>query len=108
MEKKFLKNIKYSFLEIAKIELDEAFEYYELQQKNLGYRFVYEVKNCIELICYYPNAWQKITKNSRRCIVKNFPYAIIYQILDNKILIIAVAHLHRKPLYWKDRIKEQK
>ena len=31
------------------------------------------------------------------------PYGIIYQARENYILIVAVAHLHRKPGYWKDR-----
>ncbi len=27
---------------------------------------------------------------------------VIYQILKDKILIVAIANLHRKPNYWKD------
>lgn len=100
----YLINMKFEFLDIAQIELDESFEYYELQQSKLGYRFVYEVRNSIERISYFPVAWQQITKNTRRCLVKNFPYGVIYQILENKILIVAIANLHRKPDYWKDRI----
>jgi hypothetical protein len=29
---------------------------------------------------------------------------IIYQIREKEILVVAVANLHRKPDYWKDRI----
>jgi mRNA-degrading endonuclease RelE of RelBE toxin-antitoxin system len=92
------------FLKIAQIELDDSFDYYEFQQENLGYRFLYEIKNAIERIKIYPNAWHKITENTRRCLLKNFPYGIIYQIKNDKILIVAVANLHRVPNYWKDRI----
>jgi len=46
-----------------------------------------------------------MTQNSRRCLVKNFPYGIIYQEKENYILIIAIANLHRKPNYWINRTK---
>ncbi len=36
------------FLELAEDELHDAFEYYEYQQKDLGYRFVDEVYKAIE------------------------------------------------------------
>jgi len=42
------------FLPLAQKELDDTFEYYEYEQKNLGYRFIHEVLNSIELIKYYP------------------------------------------------------
>jgi len=93
------------FLDIAQIELDESFKYYEIQQKQLGYRFVNEIKNAIDRIVYFPSAWQQISQNLRRCLVKNFPYGIIYQVMENKILIVAIANLHRKPNYWANRLK---
>jgi hypothetical protein len=96
--------MEFNFLDIAQLELDDSFEYYEFQQKDLGYRFLQEIKNSISRISFYPLGWQRITQNTRRCLVKNFPYGVIYQIRDNKILIVAIANLHRKPNYWKDRI----
>ena len=96
--------MNYKFLDVAQIELDESFEYYEIQQKQLGFRFIYEVKNSIQRILYFPQAWQQITQNTRRCLVKNFPYGVIYQIIEDEILIIAIANLHRKPNYWQERI----
>ena len=96
--------MKIEFLGLAQQELDDAFNYYEYQQRNLGYRFVEELHKSIELIKLYPTAWSKSSKNTRRAIVKTFPYAIIYQRREEMILIIAVAHLHREPNYWIERI----
>ncbi len=92
------------FLEIAEDELHDTFEYYEYQQKDLGYRLVNEVYKSIELIKLFPEGWSKISKNTRRCLVKSFPYGIIYQIRGDKILVVAIANLHRKPNYWVDRV----
>jgi hypothetical protein len=32
-------------------------------------------------------------------------YGVIYQIRGNRILIVAVVHLRKKPVYWRDRLK---
>ena len=94
-----------TFLEIASLELDDAFEYYEYQQQNLGHRCVYEVENAIERIKYYPKAWHTFSHSTRRCLVKGFPYGVLYQeIEENSILIVAVMNLHRKPNYWIERL----
>jgi len=35
--------------------------------------------------------------------VAAFPYSVVYTIEAGEILILAVAHQHRKPSYWQDR-----
>jgi len=96
--------MRVEFLQLAEQELDDAFEYYEYQQSDLGYRFVDELYHSIELVKFYPSAWSKSSKNTRRCIVKTFPYALIYQQREDMLLIVAVAHMHRQPNYWVDRV----
>lgn len=96
---------KIKFLEMALLELDDAKEYYEYQQKDLGLRFLLNVKKSVKLIEDHPKAWHPVTLRARRCLVKDFPYGIVYQIRENEIFIIAVANLHRKPNYWTDRVK---
>jgi len=92
------------FLDLAQNELDDTFEYYEFQQENLGYRFVEEVMSSLELIVAYPEAWTKSSASTRRCLVKTFPYGIIYQKRDNLILVVAIANLHKEPDYWVSRM----
>jgi hypothetical protein len=93
------------FLEIAQIELDEAIEFYNSESTGLGDEFLLEVLNALDRIQWYPEAWQIFTKNTRRCQTRKFPYAVVYQVLKNEIIVVAIAHLHRNPDYWKDRIK---
>lgn len=92
------------FLEIAKIELDEAIEYYNSESSGLGDSFLLETLNTIERIKLFPNAWHPFSSITRRCKLRRFPYGIVYQTLNTDILIVAVANLHRKPDYWQDRI----
>ena len=92
------------FLEIARIELDEAIEYYNYEAPGLGEAFLSEVLDALDRIGKYPKAWQLCSKRTRRCQTRRFPYGIMYQIRKDEILVVAIANLHRKPGYWKDRI----
>ena len=95
----------YEFLEPAQIELEEEVKYYNEQQLRLGYDFAKEIADTIARILRYPEAWTKLSKRTRRCRTKRFPYGVVYQITGDKILVIAVAHLRRKPWYWRERVK---
>ena len=91
------------FLPIAKLELDDAIEYYELQLEGLGKRYKEEVRSSLKRISIFPIAWTLIRPNIRKCVMHKFPYNILYSIDKNTILIIAIAHHHRQPDYWVKR-----
>jgi toxin ParE2 len=95
--------MKIEFLESAQYELDDAVEYYNQQKSGLGIEFLSEIIDSLNRISEYPDAWQELTKRTRRCLIHRFPYGIIYQNRNDMILIVAVANLHRKPTYWHDR-----
>mgnify|MGYP001182368709 CR=1 FL=1 len=97
--------MKVEFLEPAQTELDQAFEWYETQQENLGLQFLSEFDAAIRRIAAFPEAYVLIEKEVRRCLIKRFPYGVLYGLDTDKIIVIAVAHLHRKPDYWIARIK---
>lgn len=94
------------FIEPALVELDDAIEYYNLQSFGLGDKFFDEVLKTIGLISTFPEVWAKNTDHTRKAILKNFPYNLIYTEFKNNIYIIAIAHQHREPEYWIDRILE--
>jgi hypothetical protein len=96
--------LKVRFLYPASVELDGAITYYNHQLPGLGFRFYQEVSSSIDRIKILPEAWTKIGKNTRRCILKNFPYALHFVKDTEKIIITAVAHLHRNPEHFQKRI----
>jgi len=97
--------IKIDILEIARLEFEEAKEFYEIEQSGLGARFEDEIRDSLLRIQQYPQAWQSERREIRRYILHKFPYKILYSIQDDKIVVLAFAHLHRKPDYWIDRIE---
>ena len=96
--------MKINFLKIAQVELDDAIKYYNFEVPGLGDAFLTEVLNALDRIGRFPEAWHPCSKRTRRCQTRRFPYGIIYQIREKEILIVAVANLHRRPDYWKDRL----
>ncbi len=95
--------MNFTFHPLAKVELNKAVDYYEEQQVGLGLEFAEEVYSTIERICRFPKAWTPLSKKVRRALTNRFPYGVIYQLHGNSIIIVAIAHLNRKPAYWKTR-----
>ena len=96
--------MKITFLDEAKIELNDAVDYYNAELPSLGDQFLTEVLSSLERITNFPNAWQQLSANTRRCQTRRFPYGLIYSASsENEVLILSVSNLHRKPNHWKDR-----
>ena len=96
--------MRVEFLDVAETELAEVVSHLNDQSEGLGFEFAAEVKQTIMRILHFPDAWTKISKRTRRCRTKRFPYGVIYQIRGDLILIVAVMHLRRHPDTWKSRV----
>lgn len=53
-----------------------------------------------------PFRFRVLREPFRRCLVPEFPYAIVFTIEPEFILVIALAHVKRRPGYWGDRMKK--
>ncbi len=95
--------VKFYFDPLADKEFDESVHYYEACQVGLGMEFA-EAVYATGRISEYPAAWAEISKNTKRCLVNRFPYGVIFQVKFGTLRIIAVANLHRRPGYWKNRV----
>ena len=90
-------------LEPAQAELDEAIAWYAEQAPGLGDAFLLETLKAIQLIAQFPQAWHPLTPHIRRCRLRRFPYSVVYTQDGNDLLVLAIAHQHRKPDYWRNR-----
>ena len=91
-------------LEPAQAELDDAITWYAEQAPGLGDAFLIETLKTIQLIEQYPTAWHPLTPQIRRCRLRRFPYSLVYTQDGNDLLVVAIAHQHRKPSYWRARL----
>jgi len=95
-------------LQSAETEIAEAMDYYNIQYQGLGYEFAAEVKESINRIIAFPDAWSIFDMNTRKCSIKRFPYAIFYETEQSNIVIFAVMHLKQNPKTWKERLNSYK
>jgi plasmid stabilization system protein ParE len=94
----------YEFLLEAEEEMNEAARFYERRKEGLGLEFLNEVEQTIASILAHPRSGPTISPNIRRRIARRFPFGVLYAIDGKKIVIVAVAHLKRRPGYWKERV----
>ncbi len=97
--------MNYSFLDEAEREMYEVVAFYEDCSEGLGLEFSLEVFATVSRILKFPNAWSPYSNRSRRCLLKRFPYGIVYRVVGDEVVIFAVMQLNRKPGYWEGRIK---
>jgi toxin ParE1/3/4 len=41
---------------------------------------------------------------TRRILVKGFPFSVVYLVSETEVMVYAVAHLSREPHYWIGRL----
>jgi len=90
--------------EDAEAELLAVIDWYESRQSGLGKRFASEVQRVIASIAANPLLWTQRDGGYRRVNCPVFPYFLPYVVRDDRIVVLAVAHGHRRPGYWQDRI----
>jgi len=91
----------------ASSEFADAVDYYERQRRGLGRELAEEVKSAVRRISDAPGAWALVSPDDgiRRCQAHRFPYGLFYRIEDDGVAVVfAVAHLRRRPGYWRDRL----
>lgn len=83
------------FTELAAKEFSEAESFYEIELQGLGVEFSNEITKSVKRISNFPESYP-IIKNE----IRKFPYNLFYSIENDFVLIISIAHQHRKPFYW--------
>jgi len=95
-----------SFLPAARREMREAAFYYRDKASGLGNDFISEVERAVDAVAESPSTWPVFEGELRRRLVRRFPFAVLYRIDPGEIVIIAIAHLSKKPGYWRSRLRQ--
>lgn len=94
------------FHPLAERELIAAAKSYEMRASGLGADFIRQVERTLSEIVTNPDAGTLFAGSRiRRRLLRRFPFALVYQGDAVNILVIAVMHLHRRPGYWKTRLR---
>jgi hypothetical protein len=92
----------------AKAEVRHAALNYEGQRVGLGSRFLIEYEAAILSIERMPLSYSRVETMPkqtaiRRCKLRRFPYLVIFELSQDEIVVIALAHSSRRPNYWAQR-----
>jgi toxin ParE2 len=92
-------------LRAAREEFAAAVRWFEEQRAGLGAEFYDEVIATTGRLEALPESGSPISPDglTRRLLLPRFPYQIVYRLTPTDIVVLAVAHLKRRPNYWKDR-----
>ena len=88
----------------ARVEFNEATDWYEQGRAGLGTTFVTRVRSVLNRIAVDPERHAAIYRSVRKVAVTNFPYIILYREEPDHVLVISVFHTSRDPSVWKSRI----
>jgi plasmid stabilization system protein ParE len=81
----------------AEKHIESAYLWYEEQKPKLGIKFLESLEIAFSSIKSNPLLYSFRKDNIRRCIVKGFPYAVLFYVKKNNIRVTAVFHSSRKP-----------
>ena len=87
----------------ASAEYAEAYAWYAGHDPRAAERFEQEVEFAVQCIAQDPHRRPQYDETHRKLVLRRFPYLVIYRELGERIWIVAVAHGHRRPGYWKKR-----
>ena len=90
----------------ARKDFDDAADRYESQRQGLRVDFVHAVNVTLANILNAPLFFPIVHgSNVRRALVRRFPYAMLFAVEENRILIYAVFHTSRNPIIWRGRVE---
>jgi plasmid stabilization system protein ParE len=84
-------------------EAEAAERWYRERNETAAARFRRELERAIELIAERPEAAPPYVANTRRFLLRRFPFFVVYRVINQRVQVVAVAHARRRPHYWLPR-----
>jgi len=87
----------------AAADIEDAFVWYEQQRSGLGAGFLKILGDALIAIQRAPQLHPVIHRDTRRALIRRFPYGIYYRIYPDLIVVVACMHGRRDPRRWQAR-----
>ena len=94
----------------AKLDVLEAADWYDARAPGLGDDLIAEFEATLSTILEAPHTYATwpgapvLEPPIRRVLLWRFSfYAIAFQVLPDRVFVLALVHASRKPFYWADR-----
>lgn len=87
----------------ARIEYDEAADWYDARSPGLGLRFEAAFQEVLDSASTSPERHPRVFGEVHEALVHGFPYCVYFTESRGRILVIAVFHTARNPSIWQSR-----
>ncbi len=94
---------RFVLLPRAERDIQSTFEWYESQRPGLGEEFLVTLRERLETIRNFPEAFPIIYRDVRRAVVSRFPYVVFYVVRPARVAALAIVHQSRDPAIWPRR-----
>jgi hypothetical protein len=84
----------------ADTEVEEATVWYEARRAGLGLEFVAAADHVLVDIGEAPERFPTWAPPWRRAVLRRFPFVVFYEVEQDHVAVMAVAHARRRPGYW--------
>jgi plasmid stabilization system protein ParE len=88
--------------------LDEAeatTDWYRRRSVRAAELFLDELDHAVDRLENDATQFPEHLWGTRRIVLHRFPYLVIFRVTVSAVEVIAVAHGHRRPDYWRDRVE---
>lgn len=87
----------------AVADIEDAFQWYETERPGLGVEFRAAIQRTLTTIAANPRFYPIVHRDTRRALLRRFPYGVYYREFSDVIAVVACVHSHRHPRYWQSR-----
>ena len=77
--------------------------WYEAEAVGLGNRFRAELDHVAQRLAANPLQFPPVFADVRRALLRRFPYALFFRIVDDAVVVMACFHSSRDPRIWQHR-----
>ena len=89
----------------ARKELLHEIRYYEAVRTGTGRRFRLAIEAAAAIALAFPESGIPSAAQTRRVLVKGFPFSIVYEPINGGVFVHAVAPGKKRPEYWVGRAR---
>ena len=87
----------------AQADYDESLDWYASRSRQTATNFAVAVDESLDRIQRNPTTFHALDSHHRECLLRRFPFRIVFRVVDDCVVVVALAHAKRRPGYWRNR-----
>lgn len=90
----------------AQQDIEEAIAYYAGAYTPACVGLMDAIEHVLHLLRHHPDAGTIVRRGARKWPLSKFPYLLVYRVDGDDLIVLAVAHMRRRPGFWLERLRD--